>query len=283
MSVPTGFGSLVFFEECVSKTTVFRALSVGYELREWRYKQLASLMFEALPDFALNHAEKSNINVQNMMGKLAKAAKLVYATEKYGRRGEFGELLLHLIMRDYFNTIPAISKLYYKDGPNETVKGFDAVHVVVSSTGLELWVGETKFYQSIGDAIRDVVKELNRHTDKDYLRSEFLCIGNKIEDGWSHAEKLKLLLDERTSLDQVFDRMRIPVLLTYDSDVIKNHREANDIYRAAFCSEVNRHHVTFRASGLPQNVDVILILVPLEQKGRLVEVLHDKLEAAQTL
>lgn len=31
------------------------------------------------------------------------------------QRGEFGELLLHLILRDFKGTIPLISKVYFKD------------------------------------------------------------------------------------------------------------------------------------------------------------------------
>ena len=34
----------------------------------------------------------------------------------------------------------AISKVFFKDSPNDTVKGFDAVHVVESLDGLELWL-----------------------------------------------------------------------------------------------------------------------------------------------
>ena len=73
----------------------------------------------------------------------------IYQSENFKSRGEFGELLLHAIIRETYNTIPAISKIYYKDGPNETVKGFDAVHVVVTDDTLELWLGEVKFYNNI--------------------------------------------------------------------------------------------------------------------------------------
>ncbi|MEN3029932.1 Hachiman antiphage defense system protein HamA [Chromobacterium amazonense] len=36
----------------------------------------------------------------------------------------------------------AISKIYFKDAVNNTVKGFDAVHVLATQNGLELWLGE---------------------------------------------------------------------------------------------------------------------------------------------
>ncbi len=52
-----------------------------------------------------------------------KAAQIVYNTTKYGSRGEFGETLLHIAIRQIYQTIPAVSKIYYKSAVNETVKG----------------------------------------------------------------------------------------------------------------------------------------------------------------
>jgi hypothetical protein len=30
-------------------------------------------------------------------------------------RGEFGELILHLLLRDFHDTVPLLSKIYFKD------------------------------------------------------------------------------------------------------------------------------------------------------------------------
>src|SRR3712207_6996007 len=63
---------------------------------------------------------------------------LFRSSEKYSKRGEFGELLLHSVIRDVFHSEPAISKIFFKDSANDTVKGFDAVHVVEVEGSLEL-------------------------------------------------------------------------------------------------------------------------------------------------
>ena len=34
--------------------------------------------------------------------------------DRYLRKGEFGELILHVLLRDFKNTIPLISKIYFK-------------------------------------------------------------------------------------------------------------------------------------------------------------------------
>jgi len=74
-------------------------------------------------------------------------------SDKYKKRGEIGELLLHVICREVFKTYPAITKYFYKDSANNTVKGFDAVHVVVGGDGLELWLGERNSTKTSGSVI----------------------------------------------------------------------------------------------------------------------------------
>ncbi|KIL25999.1 hypothetical protein B4134_2745 [Bacillus safensis] len=217
------FKSELIFEQFVEKT-YFRGFSVGYEFEEFRYEALVELIFSAVLDFSLPESEKKSITPVNAQRKMRNAAKAVYTSDKYSKRGEFGEILLHIIMRDYYNSIPAISKMYYKDGSNETVKGFDAVHIVPVEQELELWLGEVKFYNNMSNAIRDVIPELVVHTEKKYLRNEFLFISNKIDPLWEYADKVKNLIDERTSLDKIFQRIRIPVLLTYDSEVVKSFK-----------------------------------------------------------
>lgn len=282
MTTVSVFESNLFFDQYIEETH-FRGFSVGYELSEFRYDELVELFFDALPDFALSELEKQSINSFNMRRKMKNAAIAVYTTEKYQRRGEFGEILLHIVMRDYFQTIPAISKIYYKDGPNETVKGFDAVHIVPQGNELELWLGEVKFYNNIYNAITDVVIELQAHSNKDYLRKEFLFISNKIDDSWEFASNLKALINQKTSLDKIFSRVRIPVLLTYDSKVVKSYKKACDEYQQKLIDELNKYHQNFRSSDLPKDIDIVLILVPLEKKETLVEKLHTKLRVWQQI
>lgn len=252
------------------------ALCAGYEGGKWRSNALARHMMEWLPEFALNYTERKGIGSNNALRLLREAANRVYQTENFRNRGEFGELLLHIAARQVFNTLPAISKIYYKDSDNDTVKGFDAVHVLASDDKLELWLGEVKFYNEINRAINDVVKELEAHTEHDYLRREAAAITNKIDDRWPHANRLKKLLDINTSLDEVFDAMVIPVLLTYNSDAVNAHQRVCDEFHAAFKEEVENHHDTFSEKPLP-TVRIHLFLVPLKDKETLVTHLDEEL------
>lgn len=270
------FGGKDFFATIVEEKDLL-GLSTGYEGGDFRNQGLADLMFGALPDFALTFSELQTINSRNMMERLRRAVKTIYQSGKFKNRGEFGELLLHLVMRDYFGSVPAISKIYYKDSANGTVKGFDAVHVVPEGAELNLWLGETKFYNSISNAIADVVTEIKDHAKADYLKNEFLLVSGKIDSTWPFAEKLKKLLDPKTSLDVVFNRLVIPVLLTYDSKLIQSHTEDSQKYRDDLKAELLKHQETFKGKDLPHDIEIVLVLVPLHTKEVLAETLHNKL------
>lgn len=254
------------------------AMCAGYENGEWRDAQLVEHVMEWLPEFALKYSEWQSLGAFNAVKLIRKAAKAIYKTEKYKNRGEFGELFLHIILRQVFGTLPAISKMHYKDSRNDTVKGFDCVHVVPAVGKLELWIGEVKFYDNISNAINDVVGELKQHTQRDYLRDEFVAITNKIDDKWPYSEKLNLLLDQNTSLDEIFDSVAIPVLLTYDSQAINDHNKITDDFKNQFETEVRENWGKFSKKDIPKCVNVHLILFPLKSKKEIQKKLHEELQ-----
>lgn len=288
MDHPDCFLNIIFHEACSLGDNL--ALCAGFERGKWRNDQLADHVMEWLPEFALNYSELNEIGHHNALRMTKKAANIVYQTEKYGKRGEFGEILLHIAIRQVYKTLPAVSKIYYKSAVNETVKGFDAVHVVRTDDGLELWIGETKFYKNIAKAIYDVSKEIVDHLETDYLKSEFILIKNKIDPSWPEAEALKELLHENTSLDKVFQQICIPVLLTYDSTVVQNSTIGDQEYLDNIRDEVLNAYSNMRkklnaeyeerfAQTFPFTVHVIL--VPLEEKKALISALNVRLKALQ--
>lgn len=259
-------------------------LSVGYEDGEWRIDQLVSHVIEWLPEFALRTGEYLDTSNANVVERLRRAASRVYTSEKYSRRGEFGELFLHIAVRQVFGSIPAISKIFYKTAENETVKGFDAVHVVGPPEDLELWLGEAKFYKDFKGAAREAAKEIVLHTQNDYLRSEFLLVADKIDDRLPHASALKKLLSPNTSLDDVFQRICIPVLLTYDSKCVDGHICCDETYRQAFAKEIEDCLSYIKSDlELPDNLKIHVFLLPLKSKTELVASLHERLKICQQL
>ncbi len=89
-------------------------LSVGYERGQWRCSQFADHLMEWLPEFALSHEELKGLNSASAIALLRRAAKAIYSTKKFHNRGEFGEILLHAVIRQVFGSVPAISKYTIK-------------------------------------------------------------------------------------------------------------------------------------------------------------------------
>lgn len=256
------------------------ALCAAFESKTWRDTQLVDdIFYRHLASFALSFTEFAAIDGETAARSLRKAAQAVYDTDKYRSRGEFGELLLHAAAKDFFGAQPAVSKIFYKDSDNDTVKGFDCVHVVEANGELEIWLGEVKFYAELAAAIRDSAAELQDHLHRDFLRREFVAITNKLDPTWPLADRVRQLLDETTSLDQIVDQLVIPVMLTYDSPSIAHHDRLTDAYVADLGSEASAGWDAFvKKIAVPYPVRLHLILVPLPSKARLVNLMHQKLQ-----
>jgi hypothetical protein len=267
------------------------ALCAGYEQGKWRAEQLAKHLLQWLPEFALRYSEWKDLDASNAVELIGLAAQSIYKSKKYKNRGEFGEILLHAILRQHEGSIPAISKYFFKDSSNDTVKGFDAVHVVARDGKFELWLGEAKLYPNFARAVAQALVSLEEHLRRDYLRSEFAAISNKLDAAWEDAVRLRELLSQSTSLDKIFASICIPVLITYDSKTVRSNSEVCAQYETAFRDEVEKSRNLFEAKyrallkrkKLPPTVTVRLYLLPIHTKAALVRLMDESLKKVQSL
>lgn len=264
----------------------FSVFCAGFEHERWRAEELVRDFFRRhLTSFALSYSEWKRVSGDSAAEALSRSARMVYTTNNYARRGEFGELFLHGILRDFYKAEPAVSKIYFLDSANETAKGFDSVHVVVGEQGeLDLWLGEAKLYTNMKSAIKAATASLAEHVDNDFLRREFLAVSNKFDEGWPHSDRLRELLDDNTSLDVIIDRLVMPVLITYQSSAIQKHRAVSEDYISDLVSEAKAAWDTFNdelTTGFP--VTIFLIILPLEETAKVRSLAHDTLMAYQKL
>ena len=269
----------------LDSTPPISALCAGYECGKWRASQLAEHTMEWLPEFCLTANELKSITSSNALRMIRKAAQLVYQTDKYKNRGEFGELFLHIVLRQIYGSIPAISKIYFKDAVNTTVKGFDAVHIININDTFELWLGEVKFYNNAGQAIRDVIDEIKFHTTQDYLKNEKMLLLNKIniEQESPFYPVLSKLLNDNTSLDELFDCACIPILITYDSKTLKKHTKTTEEFNIELEHEVMNVFNDFKnkISALTIPIKLHVFLLPLQEKSVLIQKLNEELKRSQ--
>lgn len=263
----------------------------GHEDSRWRYRALSDDLLSWAMDWILPHDELAGLTHVNAYRLMAKAISRIYKTADTELRGEIGELLLHIILRRFLNSERAISRIYFKDAANDTVKGFDAAHIVEvpvaegSDPELELWLGEAKFFKNSSRAIGAVLDELELHLDTQYLRSEFAAISDKVEPGWKHANKVKALLRQEVSLDQVFQRVVIPVFITFDSEITGRHQTSSKEYVDEIAAHMRQEWEAFRRRferrTFPREVRVHLILLPMSTKKDLLDAFDERLKAWQ--
>jgi hypothetical protein len=242
--------------------------TVDYEIGVWRAKALADHIFEWVLDYSLRRSEREYLSPGRALEITKRAMKATFGNG--GDRGVPGEILLHAICRQFYGSDTVINKVWFKTAQNDTYKGFDGVHAVHRGAELELWLGEAKFYKDVDRALQSVLNELQEHLDSDYLRNEFALVASKIGDDHPHATELRRLMHKNTSLDEVFDRLVIPILVTYDSSSTLAHTKVCPEYVTDLKAEVRRIWLKLKnklPSGLP--VAFRLFLVPLGDKAAL--------------
>lgn len=264
-------------------------LSAGYERRAWRAAGLARHVIEWVEDFAMRPAERANLGHGRSISMISRAMRATFGTRT--GTSAAGEVLLHAICRQFFGASTVIHKIHFKSASNDQVKGYDAVHAVHAESGeLQLWLGEAKFYSDIAGAISAALKDLRDHFQLEYVRSEFGVVADKIEPDHPHYDELVNLMDPATTVEDVFDRVVVPVFCTYDSDATVNH----ETHCAQYVSDVTTEAVKAleklsagverlqHESGLDLPGDILLILLPLATKDELVEALREQLASWRT-
>ncbi len=274
------FKSDLVIEEKISKST-FRAYHVGFEQNKFRLQPLVDVIRRVIPEFALGYYEGHSIPLNEVVDKLHEAAITVYTTDKYQNRGEFGELILHLLLRDFCNSIPLISKIYFKDSLNVTVHGFDGVHVTIEGDIKKLWLGESKLYTSGEDGVKDLCNDLKEHIAADYIRKEFELISRKLPSSVPEIDYWRTLMHKHQKLENIYSGICIPLVCTYSSSLFKTHHQETQKYIEDFKKECDSLRELFKTKRISTDVDVVLMLLPVPCKNELNKELDARLKRMQ--
>lgn len=278
------FNSELILEEKISDATL-KAYHVGFDQNAFRLQPLVDLICDVIPEYALGYYQGTSVLLPEIRRRMVEAANRVYKTPKFKNRGEFGELVLHLLLRDFHNTIPLVSKIWFKDAHNLTVHGFDGVHISISKDTAvkKLWLGESKIYQTGSEGIKSLSEDLKNHLTEDYLRSEFELISPKLHQDVPEIEYWRNLLHKNQKLDMIFQSICIPMVCAYSSPLFNKHTGETKEYIADFISECKSLEGEFNGLKISTNLEVILMLLPIPSKKELVEEIHKKLEHMRSL
>lgn len=313
MPQKTPFDSKKVITQHISEADL-KTYFVGFDIndnneRVYRWKNLINLLQNVIPEFAFGHHDGTSTDNTKILEKLCDAAKSIYKIKefekvrqiyeegesiddddeekKYLKRGEFGELILHLLLRNFHDTIPLLSKIYFKDAYGSTVHGFDAVHIQPGTK--TLWLGESKLYMSGNNGVKALIKDIKEHFKRDYLDDEFAIISRKIKPYVNIPEKDYWLdlMDKNTKLSDVFSSVTVPLVCTYTSD---NFTKYDDETLKEFIDEyekevrgLKRYFDQHNDHPLKTKLNIILLLFPVRSKNELVRRMHKKLHRLQVI
>ncbi|NKI21452.1 DUF1837 domain-containing protein [Paenibacillus dendritiformis] len=308
------FGSENVVIEQITESAL-KAYLVGFDIddkgqKKYRWRNLVNILQDALTEFAFGYHEGEVVHISQSTRLLYEAASAVYKIDefvetkkiyvdedsfiedddidkKYLKRGEFGELILHLLLRDYHNTIPLLSKIYFKDSYGVPVHGFDAVHIEPNSK--TLWLGESKLYIDGKKGIEALIDDIKEHFKHDYLNQEFTLISKKIKhmSGDTIPEKQHWinLMDRNKALKEVFSSINIPLICTYSSNLFYEYDDETDPEFIAFFEDeirnLGNHFNLKNDHPLKSHLNIILLLFPVQCKNTLIRRMHKKLYTLQ--
>lgn len=253
----------------------------GFELSIWREKRLIQVMMSWLPHFALRPHEMADLDGEAFEQiKLAASRLFKSEVKKVEKRGELGELLLFISCIEFYKTIPFLCRVFHKHRTNDAVTGFDSALFAIIDDEVELWMGEAKLYTNRDDAITKAITSVAKSIDAGVLSEEKILIAPKIENSSPSFDKLKWLFDQNTPLDEIYDRLVIPILIAANSDALQNYNNSNE-YEAQLASEFATLKEKIFKSGKVKDVEIRLIYVPLIEKDSFVKNFVEKLKFAE--
>lgn len=200
-----------------------------FESNQWRSKKFRNFIINSLKEVALNKKERDALSGNE--GDILERAISKMHIDNSG--GEIGEVFLYGIMKSYYNALPVVPKIFYKQNPNDNAKGADSVHITLEENTYHIWLGESKIYNDITGSINEAVKSVYELLATDKLKKEKSLIMNlnDIEDYLSDADdskkllmiELKKTLNDRTSLDEMKKILHIPISIIYECEMTKKH------------------------------------------------------------
>lgn len=226
------------------------SLTNDFENGKWRYSKFQNFIWDNIAETALSYRERESLinKHQSTLVESAKKLRLTdLAKDQTGQGSELAEIILYGIMKHYYNALPVVPKIFYKQNVQDNAKGSDSVHIVVESENdFSLWLGEAKFYNSIeDDRLGSIITSIENSLELEKLKKENSIITNlsdldELLDRESAVYNgIMKLLAKESSIDDLKPRLHVPILLLYECPITIKFNELSDEY----INEISEYHL----------------------------------------
>ncbi len=213
----------------------------------WRINKFNEYIWNNISETALSSKERESLLWKDY-SRLTNSAKNLRLIDKNDvwEWSEIAEILLYWIMKEYYNWLPVVPKIFYKQNVNDNAKWADSVHIVVNENldDFSLWLGEAKFFNSIDDdrfynIINSICSWLQ--TEKFKKENSIITSSSDLKGLIKNSdlyEKIKSTLDWKTSIDIVKPKLNVPILLLHECDITNSESFLTDEYK----SKIEEYH-----------------------------------------
>lgn len=269
----------------------------GFEEGHWMKKNFQNFIYNNIAETALKAEERIKI-VDDSYSCLVESAKHLRLIDKdgvdeeakkkdKGRGSEIAEIVLYGIMKHHFNAIPAIPKIFYKQNDKMNAFGDDSVHIVLTKDGdFQIWLGEAKFYNDLEDKrFGEPLDSIAQMIDPTIIRKEIgIMTGlNELDivlkDNPQMLESVKRILKNFTSIDDIKERLHVPILLLHECEITNGATRLNEKYKNKIIAYHYDRATTFFKKQIVKfknyvdydKINFHLILFPVPNKSEIVE------------
>lgn len=250
------------------------AFHLDYDSTQYRQEELVKVIRDTITHFALTPEEFEEFSKKGDIGEMQRMAWGRISKAHKFKKGDYGELLLFIILTVIHKVPKFVTKVRLRSSIKEQIKGFDCAHFTIEKGEPILWLGEAKFHKSFSGALADALKSIKDHFERNYLKDEISILYSNIEANKnSDLTVLKKALRGK-SLDDI--QFRVPILLTYDSDVIKNNKSIDKTFKTQLEAELANLNVSIEGKKikLGSNIELFFILFPLHTVATIKEELE---------
>ena len=225
---------------------------------------MAEYLADWLPEVTLKASELVEVQHLNLRQKMRAAFQEIERHREVNPERLLAEILLHAVLRHQFQTEPIACKLFYQSSTG--TKTFGNAHIVHGVARDQLWLGRAMLATAVtyDTVLKAIVDELSHVLDPDFLKDEREVILTLREPQHLLPTTLEMVLKRNTPVDDLLEVLCIPVLIAYDSAVLRSGFSID--YRRKLIAEVNNHYAAIKPMLPPavQGIQVHVFLAPIE-------------------
>ena len=140
-------------------------------------------------------------------------------------------------MKEHYNALPVIPKIFDKQNPKMYAFGADGVHIVLDEDDFSIWYGEAKFYEKIDlPQLKKIANSVHNSLETAKIRKENSLVTDlrdleELLKNDSRKDNILLLLDDKTSIDKLKPHLHIPIMILYECELTAKQHELTDDYK----------------------------------------------------